>query len=422
MATISVCMIVKNEEKVLERCLNSVKSLANEIIIVDTGSTDKTKEIAKKFTDNIFDFEWVNDFSAARNFSLKHATCDWILVLDADEMIAEQEIDMIKELVENKDAVAYYLNQTDYVKVDETNRFGITGSYKEVEDLMPFISKPITRLFRNRKGISYRNKIHEVVEPSIEEKNLEIINTNIQILHMIFEQEGGFGPEKLQKYLDLGFEQIKRTPENPKAYSDVGKLYLVKRDLETAKKYIVKAIEVNNEDSDSYFVLGRIYEWKNMLDDAIKCYRMSVKFNPNKIEAYVGLGTLLMKKREFEKAIMVYEKSVEKKIWNVFIVNNLAYLYSVTNNVPKAIALYEQILDSNMRMTDALKVKIINNLVQCYLNLELYEKSINLLKKSRQEMPKELSFHNNLIKVYDYLKRTDEMIEAMEELDKIKKG
>jgi tetratricopeptide (TPR) repeat protein len=149
---------------------------------------------------------------------------------------------------------------------------------------------------------------------------------------------------------------------------------------------------------------------------------MSIKFKLNRTEAYIGLGTLLMKKKEFETAIKVYEKAIENKIWNVFLINNLAYLYLLTNKIPKAITLYEQILNSNMRLTEALKIKIINNLVQCYLNLELYEKSITLLKKSREEMPNELSFHNNLIKVFDYLKRTDEMVEAMGELDKIKKN
>ncbi len=85
MPTLSLCMIVKNEEKHLARCLSSVKDVADEIVIVDTGSTDKTIEIAESFSAKIFHFDWVNDFSAARNFALSKCTGDWILYLDADE-------------------------------------------------------------------------------------------------------------------------------------------------------------------------------------------------------------------------------------------------------------------------------------------------------------------------------------------------
>ncbi|MBT9544047.1 MAG: glycosyltransferase family 2 protein [Candidatus Sericytochromatia bacterium] len=89
-AKISVCMIVKNEAPCLARCLESVKGIADEIIIVDTGSEDQTVQIAHTFTDKVFHFDWCDDFSAARNESLKHATGDWILILDADEVLAER--------------------------------------------------------------------------------------------------------------------------------------------------------------------------------------------------------------------------------------------------------------------------------------------------------------------------------------------
>src|SRR3989338_2535121 len=99
--TISLCMITKNEEKYLEQCLNSVKAFVDEVVIVDTGSIDKTKEIAKRFNAKIYDFKWVDDFSAARNESLKYATKDWILVLDADEVLEEKDCLKIKELIKN---------------------------------------------------------------------------------------------------------------------------------------------------------------------------------------------------------------------------------------------------------------------------------------------------------------------------------
>ena len=135
--TISLCMIAKNEEKYLEQCLRSVKDIVDEIIIVDTGSTDKTKEIAKKFNAKIFDFKWVDDFSAARNESIRHATKDWILVLDADEIVEKKDIDKIKNLIENSDHFAgFQLEQRSYINnhfegaVKNDSDFELVKNYK----------------------------------------------------------------------------------------------------------------------------------------------------------------------------------------------------------------------------------------------------------------------------------------------------
>ena len=103
MISISLCMIVKNEELVLGRCLNSIKNLVDEIIIVDTGSTDKTKEIAALYTDKIYDFRWINDFSAARNYSFSKATKDYIMWLDADDVLLEEDQMKLEDLKENLD-------------------------------------------------------------------------------------------------------------------------------------------------------------------------------------------------------------------------------------------------------------------------------------------------------------------------------
>lgn len=103
MITISLCMIVKNEEATIGRCLQCVKDIVDEIIIVDTGSSDKTKEIAKQYTDKIYDFEWIDDFAAARNYSFSHATKDYIIWLDADDILLTEDIDKFKLLKETLD-------------------------------------------------------------------------------------------------------------------------------------------------------------------------------------------------------------------------------------------------------------------------------------------------------------------------------
>ena len=100
MIEISLCMIVKNEEKVLGRCLDSIADLMDEIIIVDTGSTDRTKEIAKKYTEQVYDFQWNDDFSAARNFSFSKATKDYIYAADADEVLDEENREKFRQLKE----------------------------------------------------------------------------------------------------------------------------------------------------------------------------------------------------------------------------------------------------------------------------------------------------------------------------------
>ncbi|WP_243767525.1 glycosyltransferase family 2 protein [Paenibacillus agricola] len=113
-------MIVKNEEQTLERCLSSVRGLVNEIIIVDTGSNDTTKQIAQMYTDQIFDFEWVNDFSKARNYAFSKATQEYILWLDADDVILPADADKLKELIAelewNVDSVSmnYVLSRDEY--------------------------------------------------------------------------------------------------------------------------------------------------------------------------------------------------------------------------------------------------------------------------------------------------------------------
>lgn len=100
MNEISLCMIVKNEEDVLARCLDTVKDIVDEIIIVDTGSVDTTKEIAKEYTDKIYNFKWIDDFASARNFAFSKATKEYIMWLDADDIILEQDRNKLKDLKE----------------------------------------------------------------------------------------------------------------------------------------------------------------------------------------------------------------------------------------------------------------------------------------------------------------------------------
>ena len=122
MISISLCMIVKNEEKLLKRCLDSYRPVCDEIVIVDTGSTDRTKEIAAGYTDLIYDYPWNNDFASARNFAFSKANCDYIFSADADEVLDEENrrqfLNLKQVLVPEIDIVQmYYVNESDFNSV-----------------------------------------------------------------------------------------------------------------------------------------------------------------------------------------------------------------------------------------------------------------------------------------------------------------
>ena len=166
MITISLCMIVKNEEKVLARCLDSVAGLMDEIIIVDTGSTDRTKEIAAKYTDKIYDFEWVQDFSAARNFAFSKAGLDYIYSADADEVLDEENRKAFLQLKET------LLPEIDIVQMYYANQLDFGTIYNFDKELRP-------KLFKRLRTFTWAEPIHEqvVLEPVI-------FDSEIAILHM----------------------------------------------------------------------------------------------------------------------------------------------------------------------------------------------------------------------------------------------
>ena len=148
MATISLCMIVKNEEKVLSRCLESIKSAVDEIIIVDTGSNDKTKEIALEYTDKVYDFEWIDDFSAARNFAFSKGKMDFLMWLDADDVVTPESLAKLIELKE-------HLDGTDVVMLKYNTAFDENGN--------PTFSYFRERIVRRSVPHQWEGRVHEAI-------------------------------------------------------------------------------------------------------------------------------------------------------------------------------------------------------------------------------------------------------------------
>src|SRR6185503_940117 len=146
---LSVCIIAKNEQAFLGQCLASIKPVADEIIVVDTGSVDNTAAIAREHGAQVHSFAWTDDFSAARNFSLQHATGDWLLILDADEELPPVSHEALRHQLNAVDVMAYRLPIIDHGKEDEGCSY-------------------VPRLFRNAPGLFFVGRIHEQVFTSIE--------------------------------------------------------------------------------------------------------------------------------------------------------------------------------------------------------------------------------------------------------------
>ncbi|GKV57677.1 beta 1,4 glucosyltransferase [Sporosarcina sp. NCCP-2222] len=151
-STLSLCMIVRDEEKVLERCLQSVYDLVDEIIIVDTGSTDRTKQIAKKFTDSLYHFQWIDDFAAARNYSFAQSTKDYILWLDADDVLLEPDRLAFQELRTLLDGTIDRVTMPYHLTTDLNGNVGY--------------SLRRNRIVRRNAGFQWFGRVHEYLEVS----------------------------------------------------------------------------------------------------------------------------------------------------------------------------------------------------------------------------------------------------------------
>ena len=192
MITISLCMIVKNEEAVLARCLDSVADLVDELIIVDTGSTDATREIAGQYTDKVYEFEWIDDFSAARNYSISKATMEYIYVADADEVLDENNR---QKFVQVKQAL---LPEIDVVQMKYGNQLEFGTTYNFDEEYRP-------KLYKRLRPLYFVDPIHETAQ-----LDPIIYDSDIIIQHLPLESHAKRDFSVFQKTIKQGIRLSKK--------------------------------------------------------------------------------------------------------------------------------------------------------------------------------------------------------------------
>ena len=204
---ISVCLITKNEERFLEQCLRSVKDFAWEIIVVDTGSTDRTVEIAKSFGAKIGGFTWCDDFAAARNAALEMVRGDWVLVLDADEVVRGETTHQLKKEAADASAIAWRIPLFNLGREDQGSCF-------------------VPRLFRNAPALFYVGRIHEQIFTSVEvrrqEWGLENKMGRTELLHYGYTEQMTRDRNKVARNLKLLEKAVDEIPDDPNLIFNLG--------------------------------------------------------------------------------------------------------------------------------------------------------------------------------------------------------
>ncbi|MBW4661037.1 MAG: tetratricopeptide repeat protein [Drouetiella hepatica Uher 2000/2452] len=368
---LSFCMIVKNEAENLPRCLESVKDAVDELIVLDTGSTDATVAIARSFGAQVYHFPWNNSFSDARNEALQYITGDWILVLDADEVLAPEIISTLRQVIQQEQAIVVNLIR---------HEIGATQSPYSL----------VSRLFRNHPAIRFSRPYHAMVDDSVaqlmtQEPHWQVINcSDVAILHYGYEPGAIASHNKLEKarttmegffadhpddayvcsklgalYVQMddwarGVELLQRglkLPSNPPvryelhyhlgiaqsrlqnypqaerhyhlaiaqplleslklgAYNNLGSLLQAKGDLAGAKALFEKALAIDPAFAAGHYNLGMNLKALGQMVEAIAHYQQAIILNPSYAEAYQNLGVVLLKLGRVPEGLEAFEKAI----------------------------------------------------------------------------------------------------------------
>lgn len=280
MNTVSLAMIVRNESKVLARCLDSVKDFVDEIIVVDTGSTDDTKAIAKTYTDKIYDFEWIDDFSAARNFAFSQATSDWVMWLDADDILfgSENLRPVISSLPDNVKCL--------YWKY-------IVGKDRYGNTTLEYLRE---RCVRRDAGFQWNGTIHEALTNRTPFDSLTV--DGIYNEHV---PDTGISLIKNDRNLSI---LKKKKSKNTRDLFYLGNEYMdhgnYAKAIETYRQYLEVATW-----ADEMFLacirMSESYQQLNQLDKAIDAAFAAIKINPTWPHGYFTLAKLYYFKQDWLK-------------------------------------------------------------------------------------------------------------------------
>lgn len=217
--SITLCMIMRNEQERLPRCLDSIAGLVDEIVIVDTGSTDNSKRTALQRGCIVLEDPWQDDFARPRNIGIDRATKNWILILDPDEVLSLQDHPTIRDHTLHPEVIAYRMDTRNY-----TNNPWMQGTRANPKDFFAahqyygFVPSGKTRLFQNWKGIHFQGVWHELLDYDIRDKKYPFLQSPVPVHHYPHEINQANIQEKRRFYLRMGEKKVRLEPDHDQAW------------------------------------------------------------------------------------------------------------------------------------------------------------------------------------------------------------
>ncbi|MBP0021679.1 MAG: glycosyltransferase [Cyanobacteria bacterium SBLK] len=336
---LSLCIIVKDEEKSLPQCLDSVKDVVDEIVVLDTGSSDRTPEIAAEYGAKVHYFEWCNDFAAARNEALKYVTGDWVLILDADERLNREIAPQIK------------------VAILEERVLVINLIRKEIGAAQSPYSLT-SRLFRRHPEIEFSRPYHALIDDSVvslvkKEPHWQIASLpSIAVFHYGYDPNEIAAKEKGDRAKAVMESHIQEYPDDSYACNKLGALYLDEGKIEAGIELLKRGLkDINAGEMVIYelnYHLANAYNRQNDVNQAVIYYQAALAQNilpALKLGAYNNLGTLLFAAGEYKMAERTFSASIIADRSFAFGYYNLGMALKAQGNFDKAIQAYSKAIE-----------------------------------------------------------------------------
>lgn len=290
MVKISLCMIVKDEQDVLARCLDHIKDIVDEIVIVDTGSTDNTKQIAMRYTDQVYDYIWQDDFAAARNFAFSKGTKDYLFWLDADDVVLEQDAEKLLQLKQTLSP------EVDMVMMQYHVAFDKEGN--------PSFSYERERLVKREKGYQWKGAVHEAITPSG-----NILHTDIAITHQKLHPSDPDRNlrilEKIKKNTGLDpRQQFYYARELMNHHRDKEAILVFRNFLDSGKGWVENNINACLDLSQCYQRLGQKQK-------ALESLFYSFIFDRPRAEICCEIGACFLREERYQQAIYWYQAALQ---------------------------------------------------------------------------------------------------------------